>query len=105
MSHGSLWVLVAGTCVGCYLLKIVGYVVPPRVLDRPAVRRAVSLLPVALLAALVVVELLAAGSAYDIDAARIGGFAAGAVAVWRRAPFLVVIVLAAVVAALLRVVA
>ncbi len=104
MSDGSLWVLVAGTCAGCYLLKIIGYVLPPRVLDRPAVRRAVSLLPVALLAALVVVELLAAGSSYDIDAARIAGFAAGAVAVWRRAPFLVVIVLAAVVAAALRVV-
>lgn len=104
MSDGSLWVLVAGTCLGCYLLKIVGYVVPPRVLGRPVVRRAVSLLPVALLAALVVVELLAAGSSYDIDGARIAGFAAGALAVWRRAPFLVVIVLAAVVAALLRMV-
>jgi branched-subunit amino acid transport protein len=104
VSDGSLWVLVSGTCVGCYLLKIVGYVLPPRVLDRPAVRRAVSLLPVALLAALVVVELLAAGSAYDIDAARIAGFAVGGLAVWRRAPFIVVIVLAAVVAAVLRVV-
>jgi branched-subunit amino acid transport protein len=102
VSDASLWLLVAGTCVGCYLLKIAGYLVPARLLDRPAVRRAVTLLPVALLAALVVVELLAAGSAYDIDAARIAGFAAGALAVWRRAPFLVVIVLAAVVAAALR---
>jgi branched-subunit amino acid transport protein len=102
MSDGSLWVLVAGTCAGCYLLKIVGYLLPARVLDRPSVRRAVTLLPVALLSALVVVELLAAGSAYDVDGARIAGFAAGALAVWRRAPFLVVIVVAAVVAAALR---
>jgi branched-subunit amino acid transport protein len=102
MSDASLWVLVAGTCAGCYLLKIVGYLLPARVLDRPSVRRAVTLLPVALLSALVVVELLAAGSAYDVDGARIAGFAAGALAVWRRAPFLVVIVVAAVVAAALR---
>jgi branched-subunit amino acid transport protein len=104
VSDASLWVLVAGTCGGCYLLKIAGYLVPARLLDRPAVRRAVTLLPVALLAALVVVELLAAGSSYDIDAPRIAGFAAGAIAVWRRAPFLVVIVLAAMVAAVLRLV-
>jgi branched-subunit amino acid transport protein len=97
-----MWILVGGTCAGCYLLKIVGYLLPPRVLDHPAVRRAVSLLPVALLSALVVVELLASGRSYDVNAARIAGFAAGAVAVWRRAPFLVVIVLAALVAGVLR---
>jgi branched-subunit amino acid transport protein len=97
-----MWVLVGGTCVGCYLLKIVGYLLPARILDHPGVRRAVSLLPVALLSALVVVELLAKGRAYDLNGARIAGFAAGAVAVWRRAPFLVVIVLAAVVAAAVR---
>jgi branched-subunit amino acid transport protein len=103
MSAGSMWVLVGGTCTGCYLLKVLGYLLPARVLDHPSVRRAVSLLPVALLSALVVVELVASGSAYDINGPRIAGFAAGAVAVWRRAPFIVVIVLAAVVAAVLRV--
>jgi branched-subunit amino acid transport protein len=99
-----MWVLVGGTCAGCYLLKVLGYLLPARMLDHPAARRAVSLLPVALLSALVVVELLASGSAYVVDGPRIAGFAAGAVAVWRRAPFILVIVLAAVVAAVLRIV-
>jgi branched-subunit amino acid transport protein len=102
MSATAAWVLVAATCVGCYALKLAGYLVPARLLDRPAVRRAVSLLPVALLAALVVVELLANGEAYDVDLPRLAGFAAAGVAVWRRAPFLVVIIIAAAVAAVLR---
>jgi branched-subunit amino acid transport protein len=98
----NLWTLVIATIVGCYLLKLAGYLVPARVLDHPTVRRLVELVPVALLAALVVVEAVADGRHLDWDAPRLAGFAVGAVALWRRAPFLVVIVAAAVTAALLR---
>ena len=100
----TLWWLVIATVVGCYLLKLAGYLVPSRVLEHGPTRRMVELVPVALLAALVVVELLANGRHYDIDGPRLAGFAAGAVAVWRRAPFLVVVVVAALTAALLRLV-
>jgi uncharacterized membrane protein len=99
-----LWVLVAATIGGCYLLKLAGYLVPARWLDRPATRRIVELVPVALLSALVVVEAISAGRRIDLDAARLAGFGVAAVAVWRRAPFLVVVVLAAVTAALVRLV-
>ncbi len=98
----TLWVLVGGTVVGCYLLKLVGYLVPARVLAAPRIRPLVELLPVALLAALVVVELLADGRHLDLDGPRLAGFAVGAVAVWRRAPFLVVVLAAALTAALIR---
>jgi branched-subunit amino acid transport protein len=98
----NLWSLVIATVVGCYLLKLAGYLVPPRVLDHGPTRRAVELLPVALLAALVVVEAIGNGSAYDWDWPRMAGFAVGAVCVWRRAPFLVIVVAAALTAALLR---
>ena len=98
----NLWVLVLATAAGCYLLKLAGYLVPARVLDEPRIRRVVELLPVALLAALVVVEALASGRHLQWDGPRLAGFAAGAVAVWRRAPFLAVVVIAAAVAALLR---
>jgi branched-subunit amino acid transport protein len=100
----NLWWLVVGTVVGCYLLKLVGYFVPARVLDHGPTRRAVELLPVALLAALVVVEAIAAGRHYDLDGPRLAGFGVGAVAVWMRAPFLVVVIAAAVTAAVLRLV-
>lgn len=100
----TLWWMVIATVVGCYLLKLAGYLVPSRVLEHGPTRRIVELVPVALLAALVVVELLANGRHYDIDGPRLAGFAAGAVAVWRKAPFLVVVVVAALTAALLRLV-
>lgn len=98
----NLWALTLGTIAGCYLLKLAGYLVPARMLEHQGVRRAVELVPVALLAALVVVEAIADGRHVEWDGARLAGFAVGAVAVWRRAPFLVVVVAAAVTAALLR---
>jgi uncharacterized membrane protein len=98
----NLWALVIATAIGCYLLKLAGYLVPARALEHPRVRRLVELLPVALLAALVVVEALADGRHLEFDVPRLAGFAVGAVAVWRRAPFLVVVVLAGLTAALLR---
>jgi branched-subunit amino acid transport protein len=97
-----IWTIVIGTVVGCYLLKLAGYLVPARVLDHGPTRRAVELLPVALLSALVVVEALADGQHYDLDWPRLAGFGVGAIAVWRRAPFLVIVIAAAVTAALLR---
>jgi uncharacterized membrane protein len=93
---------VVAVIVGCYLLKLAGYLVPARVLEHPRTRRLVELLPVALLAALVVVEALADGRRLQFDGPRLAGFAVGALAVWRRAPFLVVVVLAGATAALLR---
>lgn len=98
----NLWVLVLATAGGCYALKVAGYLVPAPLLDAPQVRRLVELLPVALLAALVVVEAVASGRHLQWDAARLAGFGAAAVAVWRRAPFLAVVVIAAVVAAAAR---
>jgi uncharacterized membrane protein len=98
----NLWDLVIATIVGCYLLKLAGYLVPARVLDHPRTKRLVELVPVALLAALVVVEALANGRHLDVNGPRLAGFAVAAVAVWRKAPFLVVVILAALTAALLR---
>jgi branched-subunit amino acid transport protein len=98
----NLWALVLATAAGCYLLKLAGYLVPARVLDRPRVRRLVELLPVALLSALVVVEAVASGRHLHWDGPRLAGFAAGATAVWRRAPFVAVVVVAAAVAGLVR---
>lgn len=99
----TVWLIVLGTVLGCYLLKLIGYLVPARVLEHGSARRVVELVPVALLAALVVVEAIANGRHYDLDGPRLAGVAVGAVAVWRRAPFLVIVVAAAVTAAVLRV--
>ncbi len=62
------------------------------------------LLPPALLAALVVSQTVVTGTELVVDA-RLAGVSAGAVAVWRGAPFWLVLVIAAAGAAVLRLVA
>jgi branched-subunit amino acid transport protein len=96
-----MWTAIIATAAGCYLLKLAGLSVPDRVLDQPFVRRLADLIPVALLAALVAVEALSTGQRLTADA-RLAGVAAGVVALVARAPFLVVVVAAAVTTALLR---
>ena len=97
----SLWIAIIAAGLGCYALKLAGLSVPESVLDRPYVRRATDLLPVALLAALIAVQVFADGQRLVVDA-RVAGLAAAAVALLLRAPFLVVVVVAAGTAALLR---
>lgn len=97
----ALWVAVLVTAVGCYLLKLAGLSVPQAVLDHPVVERVADLLPVALLAALVAVQVFADGSSLVLDA-RLVGLAVAVVALLLRAPFLVVVLLAAAAAALVR---
>ncbi|MFP5218782.1 MAG: AzlD domain-containing protein [Actinomycetes bacterium] len=97
----TTWAAVFALAVGAYLLKLAGWLLPASVFERPRVRRTALLLPVALLAALVVVQTFADGRALVLDA-RAAGLAAGAVAVALRAPFLVLVGVAAATAALVR---
>lgn len=98
-----MWTAVLLASVGCYLLKLAGLSLPERVLSKPTVERVADLIPVALLAALVAVQVMAAGTALAVDARLLGlGFAV--VALLLRLPFLVVVVGAAAVAALARLV-
>lgn len=102
MSGGTGWTIVVLSGIGCYLLKLAGYAMPQAWFDHPRLRRLIELMPVALLAALIVVEAVANGRHYDWDGARLVGVGVGAVATWRRAPFILVVALAAATAAALR---
>jgi branched-subunit amino acid transport protein len=95
------WIAILGAGVGCYLLKLAGVSLPARVLDHPLVERIADVIPVALLAALVAVQVFAEGTRLTVDA-RAAGLAAAVVALLLRAPFLVVVFVAAATAALLR---
>ena len=77
-----------------YALKLAGLTVLDHVRVPPSFGIVTGLLPPALLAALVVVQTFADGTSLVIDA-RAAGLIVGCLAVWRRAPFLVVVVLAA----------
>lgn len=96
-----IWAGVLLTAAGCYLLKLLGFAVPASVLERPSVRRTAELLPVALLAALVGVGTFVIGHRLSLDA-RAAGVGAAVLALLLRAPFLVVVLVAAGVAAVLR---
>ena len=96
-----MWAAVLVTALGCYLLKLAGVSVPSRVLDHPLVERVADLIPVALLAALVAVQTFAEVGRIVVDA-RLAGLAFAVVALVLRAPFLVVVFGAALVAALVR---
>ena len=98
----AVWVAVLVTAAGCYALKLTGLVVPKGVLSNPRVRRFAELVPIALLAALVAVQSFAVGQSLTIDPARLAGLGAAVIALLLRAPFLVVIVVAAGTAAGLR---
>ena len=96
-----IWAAILLSAAGCYALKLAGLSVPQRVLDHPVVERVADLLPVALLAALVAVQTVADGRTLVLDA-RLLGLAVAAVALMLRAPFLVVVLLAAATAAFAR---
>ena len=98
----GIWVAVLATAAGCYALKLAGLIVPRGVLGNPRVRRFAELVPIALLAALVAVQTFAAGQSLTIDPARLAGLGAAVAALLLRAPFLVVIVVTAGTAAVLR---
>ena len=101
----SVWIAVLATAAGCYLLKLGGLVTPQRVLEDPRVRRFTDLVPIALLTALIAVQALSPEDrTLELDGPRLAGLAAAVVALMLRAPFLVVLVAAAGVAAGLRLV-
>ena len=96
-----MWLALIATAVGCYLLKLAGLSVPDKVLDRAFIRRVADLIPVALLGALVAVQAFSTGQSLTVDA-RLAGVGAALVALLLKAPFLVVVAVAAVTTALLR---
>jgi hypothetical protein len=95
------WAAILALAAAGYALKAAG---PLLLGDRrvaPPVARLLGLLAVPLLAALIVVQTLADGERLVIDA-RVPALGAAALCVWRGAPFLVTVLVAAAVAAGLR---
>lgn len=78
-----------------------GFVIGPMLDRRPLLTRAASLIPAAVVMAVIVQLTVAQGRTLVFDE-RLAGMAVAAVLVWRRAPFLIVVITAAVVTAVLR---
>jgi len=102
VSDATIVLIVLAT--GTYVLKSAGpLVLGARTLPVSA-QRLIDLLPAALLAALAIVSTVGDGAAVVIDARLVGLIVAG-LALWRRLPFVVVILLAAAATALTRLIA
>lgn len=97
----TMWTAVLVTCVIAFALKAAGYLVPARLLEGKRTKRLTALLPIALLAALITTQTFVSAGRLVLDA-RAAAVGVAAVALVLRAPFIVVLILGAVTAALLR---
>jgi branched-subunit amino acid transport protein len=95
------WTALLALCAISYALKASGPVLAGGRGLRPPIRAALDLVAVPLLAALIVVQTLGDGHRLVLDG-RAPALGVAAILVWRRAPFLVVVLAAAATAALLR---
>ena len=93
------WTAVLVISVGAYLFKLVGVTAGNRF--AVALEPVAALVPPALFSAIIVIMTVADGPSIVVDA-RLVGVGLAAVAVWRRAPFIVVVVVAMAATALVR---
>ena len=97
----TIWNVVLIASAAVLALKLLGYLVPPSFIERPTPARVANLLTVALLAALVATQTIGHGTGVTVDA-RLPALGVAALLLALRAPFIVVVIAAALVAALLR---
>jgi uncharacterized membrane protein len=97
----SLWGCILLACAIAYATKLTGYLVPAQVLESARMTRVAGTLTVGLLASLTAMNAFSAWQSLAIDA-RIGSLVAAGIALALRVPFLGVVIIGAVTAALLR---
>lgn len=96
----EFWIAVLGTSAIAFGLKYFGHSVPERFLSHPRILRINTLIPIALLSALVAVQTVTDKSKLVIDQ-RLGGIAVAVIALFLKAPFPVVVIGSATASALL----
>lgn len=97
----TVWQIILLASILVLGIKLLGYLVPPRVLEAPTAARTAELTTVALLSALIVVQTIGAGQGIVVDA-RLPALAVAAGLFAMRVPFILVIIAAAATAAGLR---
>lgn len=96
----AMWIGIIATSVIAFLLKYLGHSVPQRWLSHPRVLKINSMIPIALLSALVGVQTFTNEKSLVIDQ-RLAGLAVAVIALILRAPFAVVVLSAAATSAAL----
>jgi uncharacterized membrane protein len=97
----TLWIWIIVASIVAFFTKLLGYLVPRKLLKNPRVVRIAGTLTIGLLAALTAANTFSSGQHLVADA-RIGALGAAVIALLVRAPFLVVVIVGALAAAGLR---
>lgn len=97
----TLWTAVLVSSALVYSWKLFGYLVPERLVSSPKVKDLATLLTVALLGALVGIQTFGSPDGVSFDA-RIPALLVAGILFYLRVPFVVVVGLAALIAALIR---
>jgi branched-subunit amino acid transport protein len=93
-----IWIATLVTSFICFVLKLLGYSLPESILNKPIVQRINSLIPIALLSALVAVQTLGMEKSVQIDH-RLAGVVVAGIALRFKASFPVMMLLAAITSA------
>ncbi|HWD61925.1 MAG TPA: AzlD domain-containing protein [Humibacter sp.] len=97
----TTWLYILAAAAVAYLTKLLGYLVPAKLLKNKRMTRVAGALTIGLLASLTVLNTFASGQQLVFDS-RIGSLVAALIALLLKAPFLLVVIVGAVAAALLR---
>ena len=96
------WTIVFVLAAGVWAQRFLGMYVGGPVLSRyPTLGKIATLIPAAVVMAVIVQLTVASGKSLVVDA-RLAGMVVAAVLVWRRAPFVLVVLAAAAVTAVIR---
>ena len=96
----SLWIGVLGTSAIAFAIKFLGHSIPEKFLTNPRMLRINTLIPIALLSALVGVQTLTEKGKWVIDQS-LAGVVVALIALSLKAPYFVVVVSAAITSAVL----
>ena len=94
-----LWFWVLLSAAAAYAIKLSGYLLPRKLLDRPVVIRLATGLTVGLLASLTILNTVGSGQRIVLDS-RLLALGAAAIALRLKAPYLVVVLVGAIAAGL-----
>ncbi len=97
----DIWTGILLASAAVYSWKLIGFLLPSSVLNKPVVSRSAALLTVALLSALLGIQGFTSDTQFTLDA-RLPALVVGAILLWLRAPFIVMVAAAAATAALIR---
>jgi len=95
-----IWIATLVTSFICFVLKLLGYSLPESILNKPIVQRINSLIPIALLSALVAVQTFGIDKSVQIDH-RLAGVVVAGIALRFKASFPVMMLLAAITSAVI----